>query len=132
MTVRARNPASRALLGLAGMCALATPAAAQSWQVFGYAGVLGEWELTATVARSDAPVGDEFFGPLTMTHVGICTRDGPERKTGHIRLRLSSQLSAVLSIGGVTCTFTGNLSDAYKGLMGCADREPVPLSLWLK
>jgi len=30
------------------------------------------------VARSDAPAGAEFFGPLTMTHVGLCTQDRPK------------------------------------------------------
>ena len=40
----------RALVGLAGLTALATSAGAQSRQVFGYAGVLGEWEIVAAVA----------------------------------------------------------------------------------
>jgi len=132
MTSRATKTGSIALLGLAGLCALATPADAQSRQVFGYAGVLGEWELSATVARSAAPAGDEFFGPVTMTHVGMCTQDGPRQKTGHIRLRLSSQLNAVLSMDGVTCTFTGRLSDAYKGRLDCTDSEPLPISLWVE
>jgi len=131
MISRATKPRSRALLGLAALCALTPPADAQTRQVFGYAGVLGEWELTATVARGGAPADDEFFGPLTMTHVGMCTQDGPLQRIGHIRFRLSSRLNAILSIGGVTCTFTGSLSDAYKGVLGCADQEPVPLSLWI-
>ena len=33
------------------LSALATPAVAQSLQVVGYSGHLGEWELTATVTR---------------------------------------------------------------------------------
>jgi len=132
MISRASKTGSIALLSLAGLCALATAAGAQSRQVFGYAGVLGEWELSATVARSAAPAGDEFFGPVTMTHVGICTQDGPRQKTGHIRLRLSSQLHAVLSLDGVACTFTGRLLDAYKGRLDCTDGEPVPLSLWVE
>ena len=32
---------------------------AQSLQVFGYAGVLGEWELTATVTRKDVRPNDK-------------------------------------------------------------------------
>ena len=132
MTFRATQRRSRALLGLVGVCALAAPADAHSRQVFGYAGVLGEWELTATVAHSGLTAGGDLFGPLTITHVGICTQDGPEQKFGHIRLRLSSELNAVLSIGDMTCTFTAKVSDTYKGLMGCTGREPVPLSLWVK
>ena len=39
----------RAFFLLIVLGALATPASAQSLQVLGYAGVLGEWELTANV-----------------------------------------------------------------------------------
>jgi len=132
MAPRTPKRGSRALLGLASVCALAAPADAQSRQVFGYAGLLGEWELTATVAHSGQTAGDELFGPLTVTHVGICTQDGPEQKFGHIRLKLYPELTAVLSIADMTCTFTAKSSDVYKGLMGCTGREPVPLSIWVK
>ena len=103
--------------------------------MFGYAGVLGEWEITAAVARIGAPIDNEFSGPLTMTHIGMCTQDGPEEKKGEIRLRLSPsapELRAALVLAGVACTFTGTLSDAYKGLLSCPDRPPMPLTLWVK
>ena len=60
------------LLILAG--ALAIPAGAQAVQVLGYAGVLGEWELTATVTEDVSQPAKEFSGPLTMRHVGIASR----------------------------------------------------------
>lgn len=44
---------ARTILRLMLLVALATPAGAQSLQVFGYAGVLGEWELTASVTGND-------------------------------------------------------------------------------
>ena len=50
--------------------ALAAPTSAQSLEVFGYAGVLGEWELTATVTENASRRTKDFSGPLTMTHVG--------------------------------------------------------------
>ena len=114
---------------------LATPAGAQSLQVFGYAGVLGEWELTATVTEKAFGRIKEFVGPLTMKHVGVCTRDGPEEKSGEIRFQRSAwppRLMATLSIAGVECTYSGRLSDSYTGMMTCPDRQPVPLTLWLK
>ena len=74
----------RTILRLMMLGALATPAGAQSLQVFGYAGVLGEWELTASVTGNDG--SKDYSGPLTMTHVGICTVDGPEEKKGNIHL----------------------------------------------
>ena len=45
------------------IAALVTPAGAQSLQVFGYAGVLGEWELTATVTENVSGRTKEFSGP---------------------------------------------------------------------
>jgi hypothetical protein len=114
--------------------ALASPAGAQSLQLLGYSGYLGEWELTATVAEN-ASSRNEYAGPVTLKHVGICTQDGPEEQTGEIRLRTSasrSRLNATLSMSGVECSYSGQLSDAYTGTMTCPGRETVPLRLWLK
>ena len=102
---------------------------------FGYAGVLGEWELTATVTEKASRRTKEFSGPLTMTHVGVCTQDGPEEKTGEIRFQISafsSRLNATLLVAGVDCSYSGRLSDSYTGMMTCPDREAVPLKLWVK
>ena len=130
-----RNNVVRALPLLIVLSTLAAPAQAQSLQVIGYAGVLGEWELTATVTEKASQRTKEFSGPLTMKHVGICTQDGPEEKTGEIRIQLSgssSRLNATLSVAGVECTYSGRLSDFYTGMMNCSDRQAVPLILWLK
>jgi hypothetical protein len=121
------------LLFLGG--ALAAPAQAKSLQLVGYAGVLGEWELTATVTESAPGRTKEFSGPLSMKHVGICTQDGPEEKAGEIRFQisaLSSRLDATLLVEGVACSYSAGLSDPYSGMMACPDREAVPLKLWLK
>jgi hypothetical protein len=113
--------------------ALAAPAAAEPREVIGYLGVLGEWELIATVAEIATGRPQEFAGPATMTHVGLCTQDGPERKAGEIKVQLSaSRLKATLSFEGVECTYHATLSDAYKGQMACPDRPAVPLTLWLR
>ena len=117
------------------LSALATPAGAQSLQVTGYTGYLGEWELTATVTESVSGRTKEYSGPLTMKHVGLCTQDGPEEKTGEMRLQIStlpSRLNATLLVFGVECTYSGRLSDSYTGTMNCPDRGPVPLRLWVK
>jgi hypothetical protein len=124
----------RAVFQLIVLGALATSAGAQSFEVLGYAGELGEWELTATVAGKTANQGNEFSGHLIMKHVGICTQDGPEEKSGEIRMQISqaSRMSATLSFDGVECTYAGHLSDVYKGAMRCPDRRAVPLIIWLK
>lgn len=115
------------------LSALTIPAGAESLEVVGYSGFLGEWEITATVtANADRP--QEYAGPLAMKHVGLCTQDGPEEKTGDIRLRMSSpsQLEATLSVADIQCSFHGQLSDFYSGTLNCPDREAVPLKLWVK
>jgi hypothetical protein len=125
----------RALLLPFLLGALAAPAQAKSLQLVGYAGVLGEWELTATVTDHARGWAEEFSGPLSMKHVGICTQDGPEEKTGEIRFRisaLSSRLDATLLVEGVACSYSAGRSDSYSGMMACPDREAVPLKLWLK
>ena len=125
----------KALLPLFVLTALSAPVRAEPRQILGYAGVLGEWELTATVNENPLQRGKEFSGPLSMKHVGICTQDGPEEKTGEIRFQisaLSSRLDATLLVEGVACSYSAGLSDPYSGMMACPDREAVPLKLWLK
>src|SRR6187551_3108239 len=113
---------------------LAGPAVAEPREVFGYGGELGEWELSATVTEKASSRGREFSGPLSMTHVGMCTQDGPEQKTGEIRFQisaLSSRLDARLLVEGVECTYSAASSEPYSGMMNCPDRDAVPLKLWL-
>ena len=99
--------------------------------VSGAFGRLGEWEVTAAVVRT----GDELVGPMTMKHVGICTQEGPQEKTGELRLRLSSftpQVVAALVVDGIECAYRGPLSEAHLGELLCPDRRPVPITLWTR
>ncbi|MDE5444157.1 hypothetical protein GWG65_22425 [Bradyrhizobium sp. CSA207] len=119
------------------LSALATPAVAQSLQVIGYSGYLGEWELTATVTETGSGHIHikEYSGPLTMKHIGVCTQDGPEERTGEMHFQMSAsspELNATFSVAGVECTYIGRLSDPYTGTMDCPGRQAVPLKLWLK
>lgn len=123
----------RTIFQLAVLGALATPAGAESLEVLGYAGVLGEWELTASVTANDNTRA--YSGPLTMTHVGICTVDGPEEKKGEITFRLSessSRIQATLLVDGTECSYSARLSDFFTGSMNCPNRPAVPLKLWVK
>jgi len=127
----------RALLLLIALGVLAAaPARSQSLEVTGYAGVLGEWEVTATVVPEKASQRTrEYAGPLTMKHVGWCTQEGPDEKTGEIRLQistLSSRLKATVSVDGVECAYRASRSDSYAGMMECPGRPAVPLELWVK
>jgi hypothetical protein len=127
---RAINPAILLLL-LLGIA----PAQGETREVSGQAGYLGEWEIAATVSDRVADGARELFGLVTMRHVGMCSQDGPEEKSGEIRLRLSDrapQLRATLTIDGVACSVSASLADAYKGAMSCPDRRGVPLTLWIR
>jgi hypothetical protein len=120
------------------LLALMLPAAsvrANSLEVIGYSGALGEWELTATVSEDGATPQKGYAGPLSMKHVGLCTQDGPEEKSGKIRLQMmpsASRIQATLWVDGVECGYQGVLSDFYSGTMDCSGRERVPLKLWIK
>jgi len=105
---------------------------AQALELIGQAGILGEWELTANVTATGGK--DEFAGPIVLTHIGLCSQDGPETKPGEIRLQMngSSRLKASLVIDGNPCTYSATKSDAYVGTMSCRDRRDVPLRLWVK
>ena len=97
--------------------------------------MLGEWELTANVTEKVSTRSRELHGAVTMTHVGLCTQDGPERKTGAIRIEMTgsaSQLKATMLLDGAECRYTATLSDAYKGLMSCPDKPAMPLTLWVR
>jgi hypothetical protein len=113
---------------------VATAAPARALEVTGASGFLGEWEVTATVTQTASGRTKEYRGPLVMTHVGLCTQDGPVEKKGEMRLQISasSQLNATLSVPGTECTASGPLSDGYNGTMTCSDRQVIPLRLRVK
>jgi hypothetical protein len=111
------------------------PASAQSREVSGQLGILGEWEIGATVTEQVNNGAKQLIGPLSLKHVGICSVDGPEEKTGELRLRISSSLASVdatLLIEGTECTFSGKLKESYEGILNCPDRRAMPISLWIK
>jgi hypothetical protein len=111
---------------------LTTSSGAQTRAVNGQSGIWGEWELTAIVTRETDGGGRRWSGPLSLKHIGFCSVDGPEEKTGELRLDVSDPLNeatATLLIDGITCTFTGHLTDEYNGVMICPDRRSVPMTL---
>jgi hypothetical protein len=120
--------ASAAILSLACVA----PSAVVALELIGQAGVLGEWELTGSVTATGGK--QEFAGPITLKHIGICTTGDPEERTGEIRIQMASasRVKASLTIDGNPCTYSATKSDAYVGTMSCRDRRDVPLRLWVK
>jgi hypothetical protein len=105
----------------------------KSFDVTGVMGNIGEWEVTAALARNGET--REFSGPMKVTHIGSCSQDGPLEKTGELQIklaRLSSSISAKVRLDGVECDYAGSLSDAYTGMIACPGRRPVQLLLWIR
>ena len=117
-----------ALCATAVFC-LAPPAGAQTRTVAGQFGILGEWDVTATLTQQS---GGQWFGPARIRHVGYCTVEGPEEKTGELQLQLAEARGRIIGtilIDGVACTFSARLKDGYDGTLRCPDRRDVPMTL---
>jgi len=113
--------------------AVGCSAQAQSLHVAGSAGYLSEWELSADVVADGVGSDRQFSGPLHLKHVGQCSANGPQVRTGTIELRLShsawrSSIDAVLSINGARCSYRGALLGG-SGFMDCSDGNAIPLTL---
>lgn len=131
MIPRMRTP----FLVMVWMAVLFGSAGAQTRAVTGQAGILGEWDLTATVTEQADSSGHQWTGPLNLKHVGFCGVNGPEEKIGELRLRVSeppADATATLLIDGEVCTFSGKFRDGYDGVMSCPARRGVPMWLLLQ
>ena len=109
---------------------------AQSLQVTGDAGYASEWALSGVVTQMGPT--KEFSGPLTFTHIGLCTVDGPLVKSGQIRFEVSgskssSKIQATLFYEGAWCAYDGQLSGSSShGFMRCSQTDQIPITLILK
>ena len=112
-------------------------AQARSLQVTGTAGYLSEWELNGSVTEKSPPGSNEFSGALVWKHVGLCSANGPEEKSGEIKFQIaksssSSRMQAAITLNGAQCTYNGEFSGSSSGHMDCTDAKGVPLSISIK
>jgi hypothetical protein len=118
---------------LLALAATGGPAQSRSLHVTGTAGYLSEWELDGEII-SDAAPGNELVGRLVWKHVGLCSVNGPQERTGDIRVRLpasaSSTVDAKISFDRDQCTYRGPASGS--GRMDCRDAGGIPLSISIK
>jgi len=126
------------LLVLAGAQASAQP---QSLQVEGKAGYLSEWQIDGTLTQVNGAANgtEEFAGPLTWTHVGLCTVNGPETKRGEMRVQLPSSpirphstVSLTMSIERKQCIYSGDMASLSSGYMDCTDAKNIPFVISIK
>jgi hypothetical protein len=125
----------RALLVVITFVAAVGAAQPQSLRVVGTAGYVSEWELSGETAPTVAGPIKEFAGSLTLKHVGLCSRDGPQEETGEIKFRIVgsgslAKIKATLLYLGTRCTYTAKLSNSIShGFMQCSDVNGIPLTL---
>jgi hypothetical protein len=121
----------RALLAAISICASASAAPAQSYSASGQVGYLQEWELKASLAKTVTGGKVEYSGPLTLRHVGLCSTNGAEEKSGALTLRVSRSTAGVegtLAMDGDSCRIVASASRSYSGLMSCRNGQGVPIS----
>jgi hypothetical protein len=103
---------------------------AQSYSVNGQVGYLGEWEMKANLAKTITSSGVSYDGPVTLRHVGLCSVNGPEEKSGVVRLMVSRKTSAVegtLAMKDDACRIAASASRPHSGLLNCRDGQGVPI-----
>jgi hypothetical protein len=67
--------------------------------------------------------------PVTLRHVGICSVNGAEEKSGVVRLKVSrSGIEGTLAMEGDSCRIVAAAARSYSGLMSCHDNQSVPIS----
>ena len=121
----------RALLSAICICGTASAALAQSYSASGQVGYLQEWELKASLAKTVTGGKVEYSGPLTLTHVGLCSVNGVEEKSGALRLTVSrwtSSIEGTLALDGDSCRIVASQSHTYSGLLNCRNAQGVPIS----
>ena len=127
----------RALLLVIVLSIGAGPADGRSLKVTGTAGLLSEWEFNGDVTETLAGGIKQFSGPVNWKHVGLCSPNGPEEKSGQIQFqvsesRASSKIDVTLRLECAQCTYNGILSDSSSGFMDCSNMKGVPLSISIK
>jgi hypothetical protein len=121
----------RALLVAISICFVAATAAAEPYAASGQVGYLQEWELKANLAKTMSGSRIEYSGPVTLRHVGLCSANGVEEKSGNMRLTMSRAPAAAegtLALEGDSCRIVANQAPSYSGLLTCRNGQGVPIS----
>ena len=108
----------------------AAPAAqAQSFSASGQVGYLQEWELKASMAKTLTRNGEDYAGPVTLRHVGLCSANGVEEKYGTIRLAVSrSGIEGTLAMKDDNCKIVASAARSHSGLLRCRDGQGIPIN----
>ena len=118
----------RALVAAILVCTSAPVALAQSYSANGQVGYLGEWEMKASLNKTVSGSAQDFEGPVTLRHVGLCSVNGVEEKSGTMRLAVSrGGVEGRLEMADDSCSIKAAASDPHTGLMSCRNGEGIPI-----
>jgi hypothetical protein len=112
-------------------CVITAAVDAEPYGASGQVGYLQEWELKASLARTVSGGRIEYSGPVTLRHVGLCSVNGVEEKSGKLRLTMSRAPGAAegtLALEGDSCRITATQAPSYSGLLTCRNGQGVPIS----
>jgi len=106
----------------------------QSAHVNGTAGYLSEWEFDGQLTQTGATESNAYSGSVTWKHVGLCSVNGPEQKSGAVTLQISKsgsvrQIHAMLQFDGAQCNYRGAFAGGSAGRMDCSGAKGIPLRL---
>jgi hypothetical protein len=127
---RSTKVVAQALLSAIWVGAGAGSAMAQSYSINGQVGYLQEWEIKANLAKTSTSSEVSYDGPVTLRHVGLCSVNEPEEKSGVVRLTVSRKTSAVegtLALKDDTCRIVASAAKSHSGLLNCRDGQGVPI-----
>lgn len=131
MMRRSHRLTASALLAASVMCAGSEHAPAQAQFATGQIGYLQEWEMKADLTTSANGAGTGYAGPITLRHVGLCSVNGVEEKSGTLELRISTRppgIEGTLNLADDKCRLTASGTQAYEGLLRCHDGNDVPIN----
>ena len=126
-----RTSGSQIAIASAMLIFVGTPnAQAQSYSARGQIGYLQEWEIKGSLAKTTTRAGADFSGPVTLRHVGLCSVNGIEQKSGVVQLKVSrSRLEGTLAMDDDSCRIDASASSPYAGLLSCRNGQGVPINL---
>ncbi len=116
------------LLAGVGICASPQTSPAQSYVASGQIGYLHEWEIKASLARTETSAGTSYDGPVSLRHTGLYSANGIEEKAGVVQLKvLRSGIEGTLTMPDDSCRIVASASLSYTGLMNCRSGQGVPI-----
>ena len=112
--------------------ALCAPASvrAQTYSAEGQIGYLQEWEMKASLVKTAGNAGATYVGPVTLRHVGLCSANGVEEKSGVFELKISprpSDVEGTLVMANDNCHVVASAAQGYSGLLNCRDGQGIPI-----